>query len=267
MSLGMSLGFQLSQKIRWKGLPIKEAAHDELNSYFPPTERGRQLVDRYGLVPWSGKLSRSTWDELLGTLDLLDQIPVHFFGEGAGKGAKDGRVFNALDVGAKSWRYLGALKSWLERQFSADVGSIALTGVELDAFRLYRNLRTGFSYGRYFAKQFSEEKFCCRYEAMDVLDWQKRADLISWFFPFVTPSAHLAWGLPEKLFEPAAIFSHVERLLYPGGRLLMANPGEWEWEIAKQLMGRLKLIFETRVTGSLHPSPYPIFVSVWSCGG
>jgi hypothetical protein len=247
----MALGFELRRRLAWPGLPFPgEAAADAA-----PTPRGRELEARYRLAP----MSRATREEVLGTLDLLDRIPA------AALGALPSlRRARALDVGARNWRYAGALSAWLRDRLPG-AAAIEVDGVELDAYRLYADLRTRVSYGRHFARACSDARARFTYHAGDIRDWREPADLVTWLFPFVSAGPHRAWGLPPRLFDPEGAFRHVAgAILRPGGRLVVANQGEWEWRETERRLSGARLLHQDAVEGSLHASPYPIVLSVWT---
>jgi hypothetical protein len=66
----------------------------------------------------------------------------------------------------------------------------------------------------------------------DYTHWSRRADLVTAFFPFVTPRPVLAWRLPLSLLQPDALFTSVRANLGTSGRLLMANQSLAEHTIA-----------------------------------
>jgi SAM-dependent methyltransferase len=252
----MMTPFDVRSRLKWEGLSYREPAPG-LPESFPPTLRGRTLFESYQLARFEERVCRETIEECLGTLDLLDHIPASELLNGA---VTARTPIQALDVGAKNWRYSGALAAWL----SAHGLEARVDGVELDAYRVYSNLRTRMSYARHYCEAFSSEAIELRYHAGDIQDWIKPADLITWLFPFVSPAPHRAWGLPLKHFDPQPLFAHVERLLVPGGRLVMFNQGDWEFEAAKSLFQSLRLRYQEVVEGSLHASDQPIFLTLWT---
>jgi hypothetical protein len=66
----------------------------------------------------------------------------------------------------------------------------------------------------------------------DYTRWNRRADLVTAFFPFVTPRPVLAWRLPLSLLQPDALFASVRANLGASGRLLMANQSRAEHTMA-----------------------------------
>jgi hypothetical protein len=251
----MSLGFYLQNLVKWPGLSFVDSP-EVGSSFLPPTERGAALFVKYSLMAYSSMLSRRSFDETLGVLDLLDRIPEPM-------GFSSSPV--VLDIGAKNWRYLPALKTWAGKAFHGK--ALSIEGCELDAYRLYPSLRTNFSQAAYFSRICSSGNVVCRYLPVDVLNYRGRADIVTWFFPFVMPEQHKAWGLPLRLFDPETLFaSVVGNILHSDGLLIMANQGVWESNRTKELVAqyRLKSVFEEEIRGSLHASPYPIFLTAWT---
>jgi hypothetical protein len=240
--------FAIRDKVRWDGLPYRERGGVPLVH-----ERSQQLFRRYQLHRWSRTWSVETYREVLGTLDLLDRLPAPL----------GMQVSAALDVGAKNWRYLGALMSWLETRTNSS--NVALTGVEIDAYRLYADLRTRKSYAEYYMETCRSTRFDLKYLASDVRECELACDLIFNFFPFLNEGPHRAWGLPKKLYDPRGFFAHLAGLLPVGGPLILAHQGTWERDEAEShLKGVMTQVFESEITDSLHASPYPIFLTVWT---
>lgn len=243
----MSIRFKISSRLQLKGLNYSEKGQ---SNWRPSTERGQYLYKTYDLGLFQN-LAPETFRESLGILDLLDSIPAFSLPS----------FVSALDIGAKNWRYLPALIAFL--RVKEKCSSIKLLGVELDAYRIYANLRTRFSYAEYFTKVCRNDVVEPKYLAADIRDVNVLGDVIFWFFPFVSIAPHLSWGLPLSLFDHRAVAAHVENLLKTRGVLVIANQGEWEWELVQKNFSKLSLIFQKTLEGSLHQSVYPIFLSVW----
>ena len=58
------------------------------------------------------------------------------------------------------------------------------------------------------------------------------ADIITAWFPFVTPASVLAWRLPLSLLKPEKLFRQIQHNLGPKGLFLMVNHGATEAELA-----------------------------------
>jgi len=245
--------FVLRDNLKWKGKPFKE--DKPFDSYLPATQRGKELFDCYQLNRFSQKLSKEYLNETLGTLDLLDRVSLENLPV----------VQSGLDVGSKNWSYLPAIDVWLEKKINQNKDPIPFYGVEIDSYRIYQNLTTRYAVAQYFCKQLSNQKINYHFLPQDIRMFFKRVSLITWFLPFVHLDTHLSWGLPKNLFYPKEVFNHVVNCLEIGGNLILANQTESEWEVSEAILSeKLKLINVQEVTNSLHPSAYPIFLSLWT---
>ena len=197
-----------------------------------PAARARAdtLAIRYplgDLLRVCGEVER---DESLYALDLLDR----YVGVSPTRG---------LDVGAKNGSTLPGL---------ATFGG-AWDAVEVDAHRRYWNLRTRRAVGEAMAGAFPG----CRFVAADVRSLTGPYDLVTWFLPFVFEDPHRAWGLPGRLFDPAATLAHVVSLVAPGGTLFIVNQGESEAAEQQRLLPQAEPL--GRIESPLSPYRRPRF--------
>ena len=65
--------------------------------------------------------------------------------------------------------------------------------------------------------------------------WYAAADIITSWYPFITPAAVLAWRLPLSLLAPEKLFQQIARNLKAGGLFFMVNHGLTEWASARGL--------------------------------
>jgi len=248
----MSFLFYIKNKIAFKGLPYQERSSP---FFLPPTERGNNLFHKYCFSNYANSFNETTVSESLGVLDLLDVLPLHYF-------SSLPQQFLSIDIGAKNWKYLPGIALWLERA----VGNkkLEMFGIEIDAFRLYADFRTRWSYANYYASKLSGQNRSFVYKAADFRGCNLKAELITCFFPFVFENPHRAWGLPRSLFSPSKFFDHLQSCLLPGGLFIMANQGEWEWKESLKFVSELKLLHIEEMEGSLHPCTHKIFLTLWT---
>jgi hypothetical protein len=69
----------------------------------------------------------------------------------------------------------------------------------------------------------------------DDVDCEMPADVITAWFPFLTPAALLAWRLPLSMLTPERLFARIYRNLRPEGLLVVVNHGAAETAIARKL--------------------------------
>ena len=64
---------------------------------------------------------------------------------------------------------------------------------------------------------------------------QEPADLLTAWFPFLTPAAILAWRLPLRLLAPERLFERIKQNLKADGLFVMVNHGVAEAALAETL--------------------------------
>ena len=214
--------------------------------------RARELTERYDLESLRPNLKKRTWLTQLFYLDLLDRLDGRF-----GFATKLQGKTDVLEVGAKNFESAPALHRFFGRAFTGERDSggesetkselytqrnIRLTGVELDAFRIYRGWHSRADFANYYLGLLKKEgegsspdgkkgeTETHRYIAGDVMDHSDRCDVIAWFHPFLDAYPLLRWGLPRRYLEPEALFDHVMGRLRPGGVMIILNQEEHEKE-------------------------------------
>lgn len=130
---------------------------------------------------------------------------------------------SVLDIGAKNWHYVRALHALLVGQGGIR-RSLALTGIEIDPFVVYRDGHSRFDWARLYSKPLARSTFV----AGDAFDHLGAYDLVLVLFPIMGVDEHLDWGLPLSRFRPRDLLAHSMTLVKPGGTLLVTC---YEYEI------------------------------------
>lgn len=183
-------------------------------------------------------------------LDILDRAWSH-----AGLARPQGGVL--CDIGCASFWYAAALQAFFRPR--------ELVGVEVEGHRLFRNGYTRIDYAEGYVSQLSGARFV----VADYVTFECPADVITAWFPFLTPSAILAWRLPLSLLAPERLFRQIYHNLKPGGWLVMINHGEGEAALADELCAAAGLRRVTRMAeqGPLSAKrPSPAIVTCWTRG-
>lgn len=223
-SLINPLSFALRRALRFRRRGYHEGPL-ELDSLSPSlraqltSPRARELEARYGLAAYRHRLAHAAYTKSLFALDVLDRVP-----EFAPRDA-----VRLLDIGAKNFEAAPGLHGFAARRSYAFP---SVTGVEIDAYPIYRNLYSRADAAHYYLSLLPGEH---RYLAGDIRAHTGQYDLITWFFPFLTPSPLLWWGLPGRYLAPEANFRHVLDLLAPGGTLVTVNYPNEEADIQREL--------------------------------
>ena len=187
-------------------------------------EKESLYLKKYGLDYLKNNSTKRNYLENLAIVELLENyIQV------------DKPAPKILDIGSKNWFYArGQYNFFKHNNFEKN---IEITGLEIDAFRVYSNLHTRYDYALYYTKGLEN----CRYIPGNLLDHQGKYDYITWFFPFVTEIPLLAWGLPLNTFKPLEMLEHAAGLLNSGGVMLIVNQDENEYSIQENLIKQLNL--------------------------
>ncbi len=250
-SLRHRFWYGVSERVRWSRGAFRETPALELPAL--PAEQSRRIAalkERYQ-TRFESQLGAQTSLNNYEYLDILD----HAWSNAA---ARPLGVDMLCDVGCASFWYAAALDAFFRPR--------AMVGVEVEGYRLFRDGRTRSDYAAGYVGQRTNARFV----VADYLGYTEPADLITAWFPFLTPPAILAWRLPLGLLRPEALFRQIHRNLRPGGCFLMVNHGAAEAELADRLCtaAGFRLQFRQSTPSPLSRGrPSPPVVSAWSLAG
>lgn len=148
---------------------------------------------------------------------------------------KEGEKFSVLDIGSKNWAYVKSEYVF----FKSFAKKFNLTGIELDAYRLYSNLYNRYEVAKFYIKDLPNTE----YIAGDLLKHNQKYDYIIWSLPFIVEYPFVKWGLPLKYFKPEKMLLHAYSLLNNKGEMLIINQGEDEYEMQQELYKKTNLPF------------------------
>ncbi len=173
-----------------------------------------------------------------------------------------------LDIGSKNFCYVAALFHAFHPEM--------ITGVEIDAYRLYQDFHTRYSYAHYYCSLYANTQ----YRVMNILDHNEPSAIITCFYPYVSKDPLIAGGLSKKFLAPQKIFEHAYNLLNTNviqsgsegtsirknSLFIMVNQGEAEFAIAKPMMlqAKFKLIASLPSTQLILTKPDIPIVSLWT---
>jgi SAM-dependent methyltransferase len=215
-SLRHGFWYGVSERIRWSRGAFEETPARELSSKDrAQAERIAALRDRYQ-VQFELRMGAATSANNYEYLDILDR-------GWESLGAEPPRGGVLCDIGCASFWYAATLQSF----FRPD----RLTGVEVEGHRLFRDGRTRIDYATGYLAQLPTARFI----VADYAGYEEGADVITSWFPFLTPAAILAWRLPLSLLAPERLFRRIRHNLRPGGLFFMVNHGMDEALFAERL--------------------------------
>ncbi len=235
-----AIAFRLRRRLRLPRREYRFVAEPKgtLFDFLPVDEAGAawhreaELRTKFDLEAMRASSSRADYREVLYHLDVLDRLGPMPTLDAA---SDPSHALVAVDVGSKDFRYALALERWLGRSFARGV---ELTGVELDAYGVYRSFHT---------RRDRAEAHCraigphVRYVVSDFLTYETvPSDVVTVFFPFVLPYAITAWGLPLTCFAPVRLFERCAEALRRGGLLVVANHTSEERDRTVEIVTNLR---------------------------
>lgn len=208
-------------------------------------KRIEQLRVRYN-VKFENHLSRANTLENYHLLDILDQLKNNW-------NWHPQMQQRLADVGSKNFYYAATLNAFFNPS--------EMIGIELDAFGLYRDFHSRFSYAQYYIKPIKGAKFI----GNDFCKTRISADILTFFYPFVIPEPLVRWSLPLKEFKPQKIFDHAYKTLSSNGLILIINQGNEEFEAAKKYLelSHFKMQHYQIITDTIQTRFQPPIASLW----
>lgn len=180
-------------------------------------------------------------------LDILDQAWAAW-----GQPRPAGLVVH--DVGSSNFWYARALQTFFRPS--------SLIGVEVEGYRIYANGYSRWDYARGYVQGLPQTSFV----VANYAQYDQKADVVTAWYPFVTPAPVLAWRLPLAMLMPRILFSRIASNLTPAGLFVMVNQGSEEAAIAASHCREAGLDrrWFCEVPTTLRPRQKQPVVSCWS---
>jgi SAM-dependent methyltransferase len=239
--------YGVSERVRWSRGTYHETPARELPALaLEQAERIAALRDRYQ-VQFEHRMTAATSANNYEYLDILDRA-------WAESGLARPAGGTLCDIGCASFWYAATLQAFFR--------PTRLLGVEIEGHRLFRDGRTRIDYAAGYLADLPNSEFI----VADYAGFEGQADLITAWFPFVTPAAILAWRLPLSMLAPQRLFARIQHNLRPGGLFVMINHGLTEAAVAEDLCIAAGLTLASRwaEAGVLSsPRGRPPVISCW----
>ncbi len=174
--------------------------------------RIEQLAQNYD-VRFETWLAEATSLNNYAYLDVLDRAF-------AAAGESPPRPAVLADVGSASFWYASVLQVFFRPG--------RLDGYDVEAWRRYASGHTRQDHANGHAQRWPQTRF----HGVDYRQVSQAADLITCWYPFVSATPLLAWGLPLKLLTPKQLLSTIAANLKPDGAFFMVNQGAAEARVA-----------------------------------
>ncbi len=247
-SLRHRFWYGVSERVRWSRGAFHETPARQLPALaFEQAQRIAALQGRYQ-VQFERRMNAATSANNYEYLDILDRAWAE-----SGLTRPAGGV--VCDVGCASFWYAATLQAFFRPQ--------ELVGVEVEGHRLFRDGHTRIDYAAGYVADLPNARFI----VADYGTCELPADVVTAWFPFVTPTAILAWRLPLSLLAPERLFRRIYHNLRPGGWFVMVNHGLREAALAEELCtaAGLRRLSQLAEPGLLsRPRAGPAVLSCWT---
>ena len=196
--------YEATQALRWsRGTYRDVPAMTRLN--LTPSQRARidTLAENY-TTRFELRYPPETTLLNYGYLDLLDRASQTL-------NWSISRNQKICDVGSSHFAYAAALQAFFHPSH--------LIGTEVDGYRLFCNGRSRIDYAHGHIQDLPHTN----YVVTDYRQYHQPAEIITAWYPFVTPKPLLAWRRSLSVFNPAALFAQIANNLVIGGTFVMIN--------------------------------------------
>ena len=238
--------YWLGEGLAWSRGLYRERPVEQLTHLSGSQQARIALLRRQFGVRFEQQCSALTTLKNYDYLDILDQAWTAW-----GQPRPVGGVVH--DVGSSNF--------WYARALHAFFTPAALTGVEVEGYRIYYNGYSRWDYARGYVQSLPQTTF----EIADYAQYEQPADTIVAWYPFVTPAPVLAWRMPLAFLAPQALFARIAMNLNPSGVFVMVNQGPEEADAAAEYCRHAGLRFESscEVRLTLRRRRKPPVVSWW----
>lgn len=157
------------------------------------------------------------------------------------------------DIGSSNFWYAATLHAFFQPS--------ELVGVEVEGYRIYTNGYSRLDYAHGYIQDLPNTQFVVN----DYAGYDHPADVITAWYPFVTPEPVLAWRMPLSVLTPHTLFSRVARNLTSHGLFVMVNQGRDEAAIAAAWCEKVGLVrYGSYEVKTLLRARRPAVVSCWT---
>ncbi len=201
--------YQLGKRLAWsRGIYREQPAHQLHHLSGIHRERIASLQRRFR-VRFEQHVKQTTALKQYDYLDILDQ---------AWSAWKLPRLIggSVQDIGSSNFWYAHALHAFFQ--------PVEMVGIEVEGHRIYLDGYSRLDYAQGYIQHLSNTRFFIG----DYTCYHDSADVVTAWYPFVTPGPVLSWRMPLSVLAPEALFSRVAQNLPPHGLFIMVNQSREE---------------------------------------
>lgn len=242
-----ALWYRLGERLRWSRGIYRERPAIRLAAITDRQQARIAFLRRRFTVRYERYFEEQTALKSYEYLDILDQAWTAW-----GQLRPVGIVVH--DVGSSNFWYARVLQTFFRPS--------ALTGVEVEGYRIYANGYSRWDYAEGYVQGLPQTSFV----VSNYAQYNRKADLVMAWYPFVTPAPVLAWRLPLAMLAPHTLFSRIASNLTATGLFVMVNQGPEEAAVAANLCREAGLHrrWSYEVPATLRPRAKQPVVSWWS---
>lgn len=240
-----SFWYRLGQEVAWSRGTYRERPCEQLNEVSGVVRQRIEQLQRYFDVRFEEDARQLTALKQYDYLDILEQA-------WSALKLPHSRGGVVQDIGSSNFWYAPVLHTFFR--------PTELLGIEVEGYRIYINGYSRLDYAQGYIQHLPNTRFIVR----DYACYERPADIVTLWYPFVTPNPVLSWRLPLYVFSPRTLFVRIARNLQPHGRVVMINQGREEASMASSFCRTVGLVrlgcCELRTP--LRPRRPPV-LSVW----
>lgn len=234
-------------------LKFRRPHYRETGAILPLTNYEMELTERYEMRQWRLRLSPLQFQRNLATLWILSSFK-------SWEKIIKLSAMDVLEVGCQDFSRLPALKSFFKHWGV----QAKITGIEVDAYPILSDFHSRWDRAQYYRQLLGSED---DYVVADFFKYQKTAQGIFCFFPFVSEHPALRWGLPARFADGQKWLQGFLKCLAPDGFLFVVHQGEGEQEVFDQVrapfLQDLVLVERYSLSCPFLPPKIPSFVSLY----
>ena len=205
--------YRLGVRLAWSRGPYRERPAEQLQNLSGIQQERMASLRRRFRIRFEQRVDQVTALKQYDYLDILDQAWSAWRLPHSTGGV-------VQDVGSSNFWYAAVLHAFFR--------PTEMVGIEVEGHRIYINGYSRLDYAHGYIQNLPNTEFFVG----DYACYNRPADVVTAWYPFVTPDPVLAWRMPLSVLTPGTVFSQVARNLQPHGLFIMVNQGKEEAAIA-----------------------------------
>lgn len=205
--------YHFGERLAWSRGPYRERPAEQLHNLSGIQQERMASLRRRFRVRFEQRVEQITALKQYDYLDILDQAWSAWKLPHSTGGV-------VQDIGSSNFWYAAVLHAFFR--------PTKMVGIEVEGHRMYINGYSRLDYAHGYIQDLPNTEFFVG----DYACYKHPTDVVTAWYPFVTPDPVLAWRMPLSVLAPRTVFSQIARNLQPHGLFIMVNQGREEAAIA-----------------------------------